>query len=374
MRFVHSSFDLRGLVAAAVLALAATTGSASAQPIGPGGPNTTLQPLPPTVANIDQSVPSALFDIGSKFLRTLGNEAAWLSTGAPLSNNPAGGGADMAVPVAGSARDPRYRAWFEGYGIASHMDPQADFAGDRRRTWGGVAGLGMTVMPGMSVGISVDQSRTKVNNPLAQSATIDLTQIGGNVAFDSGPWTLALAGVGGFAGVDTWRPDPIGASIANYDASIWGALGELSYLWSSGNWRVVPKLGADWTRVHADAFSETGGSAPLSAQAQTSRRTRLFAALEVGHTWFSGNTMFDLSGYARLVDIVSQDLGTLNLAATGFLPLAVQGVSESRTGIDAGAAASWRLSQALRLYAVYDGRFRSNFESHGGTVGLELRW
>lgn len=331
--------------------------------------------VPASDSYVGTSVSNSVFDIGTKFLRTLGNEASFSSVGAPRSNNPSGGGADMDAPAAAASRDPRYRTWFEGYGLKSHMDAQADFAGDRRTTWGGVAGLGMVVVPGMSAGISVDQSRTKVNvDSLGQSATIDLTQIGANAAFDAGAWTFAIAGVRGFAGVDTSRPDPLGPSTASYDASIWGALAELSYLWSSGNWRVVPKAGADWTRVHADAYTETGGTTPVSAQDQTTRRTRLFGGFEVGHTWFSGNTMLDLSGYGRVVDIVSQDIGLTQLSAPGVIPVAVTGVSEARTGIDAGAAATLRLSQALRLYAVYDGRFRSNFESHSGTVGLELRW
>lgn len=355
------------------VALMALAGDPSqAQP----GPPPNIPTLSPYVGNIDVSASSAIFDVGTKFLRTLGNEAAWSSTGAPRTNNPSGGGADMAVPATAAApATPRYRAWFEGYGLSSHMDPQTNFAGDRRKTWGGVAGLGMSVMPGMSAGISVDQSRTKVNvDPLAQSATIDMTQIGGNVAFDSGPWTLAIAGVRGFGDIDTQRPDPPGISTAAYDANLWGAISELSYLWSSGNWRVVPKFGADWTRVHADAFTETGGGAPVSAQAQTSRRTRIFGTIEVGHTWFAGSTIFDLSGYGRVVNIVSQDLGQLNLSAAGFLPATLQGVSEARTGFDAGAAATWQLTQSMRVYAVYDGRFLSNFESHAGTIGLELRW
>jgi hypothetical protein len=28
----------------------------------------------------------------------------------------------------------------------------------------------------------------------------------------------------------------------------------------------------------------------------------------------------------------------------------------------------------VRLYAVYDGRFRSNFTSHTGTAGVEFRF
>ena len=77
----------------------------------------------------------------------------------------------------------RYRAWFEGYGVESHMDPISDFRGDRRETWGGVAGFGVTTAPGVSFGFSVDQGRSKIDiTPLSQRAVVDLTQFGANVA------------------------------------------------------------------------------------------------------------------------------------------------------------------------------------------------
>jgi uncharacterized protein with beta-barrel porin domain len=52
----------------------------------------------------------------------------------------------------------------------------------------------------------------------------------------------------------------------------------------------------------------------------------------------------------------------------------VVGVRESNLGADAGAVISAKVSQLARLYAVYDGRFRSNHTSHTGTIGVELRW
>jgi outer membrane autotransporter protein len=52
----------------------------------------------------------------------------------------------------------------------------------------------------------------------------------------------------------------------------------------------------------------------------------------------------------------------------------VQGILESRTGADAGAGLSWILSNQARLYANYDGKYRSNFISHQGTLGVEVKW
>jgi hypothetical protein len=35
---------------------------------------------------------------------------------------------------------------------------------------------------------------------------------------------------------------------------------------------------------------------------------------------------------------------------------------------------SAKVTDVMRLYAVYDGRFRSNFTSHSGTLGAEFRF
>lgn len=359
----------------AIVWLACSSIPAMAQGGGGGGP----PPLSAITGNIHLSSSSTLFDLSSRFLRVLGNEAAWHSTGAPRANNPGGGGADMpaaAVPGTPAPVGERYRTWFEGYGLQSRMDPQGDFRGDRRETWGGIAGFGWTAAPGLSFGLSVDQGHTRIEiAPLAQSAKLDLTQIGGNAAFESGPWTFGVAVIHGFGEIDASRG--VGnPSIASYDANLWGVLTELSYLWSSGNWRLVPKLGFDWTRTETSSFTETGGPTPVRGSEQVNRRARILAGAEIGHTWFAKDIMLDLAAYGRFVDIVSLDIDPLLVTSpTGALtPRLIAGVSESRTGFDAGASASLRLSKNARLYAIYDGRFRSNFESHGGTLGLELRW
>ena len=119
--------------------------------------------------------------------------------------NPGGGGASA------STEDPRYRTWYEGYGISVRTDPQGDFVGDKRKTFGGVAGFGARVAPGVNLGFSVDQSHTDIDVPLAlQSATLDLTQIGFNGSVDKGPWTWAFAVVHGFGKVHSSRDTGFG--------------------------------------------------------------------------------------------------------------------------------------------------------------------
>jgi hypothetical protein len=144
-------------------------------------------PVPiPTDINSEVSAGSTVTNLGSNFLERLGNQAT-NGFGTALRNNPGGGGASAAT------EEPRFRTWGEGYGISATSGAQGPFVGDQRQTWGGVAGIGARLAPGVNVGFSVDQSRTAIDVPLAfQSATLDLTQLGFNASVDKGPWRWCM--------------------------------------------------------------------------------------------------------------------------------------------------------------------------------------
>src|ERR1700730_7357167 len=140
-----------------ILAVAAASPAAQAQPRPtptpppPPPPPPTPPPTPsPTEINSDMSAGAAVTNLGSNFLERLGNQAT-SGFGSALRNNPGGGGASEATDA------PRFRTWGEAYGISARTSAQGVFVGDRRQTWGGVAGLGARLAPGVNVGVSVDQ-------------------------------------------------------------------------------------------------------------------------------------------------------------------------------------------------------------------------
>lgn len=328
--------------------------------------NFRCNPTPPVTANSAVATQAALLDIGSRFLQRLGALSSFPTAASPF-NNPQGGGADAPAD--------RYRTWLEGYGLRSHTDAQGDFLGDRRKTYGVVAGAGMTVAPGINLGLSVDQSRTDVNVAGGtQSGQFDLTQIAAIASFERGPWNLGTSVVHGMADINTTRLDA-GTSTASYDARLWAAMAELSYFWAlPNNSRIVPKLTFDWTRSDTDAFAETGGANPASGTAVTTKRVRAMVGGEAGHSWLVDRTIMDFLLYARLVNNLTQDMGQLQVTDTVNAPQFVTGVRESKYGMDGGATLSAKLTDAVRVYAVYDGRFRTNYNSHSGIVGAEFRF
>ena len=353
------------------VAAAPSSGQAQTPTVTPtGAPIGALAPTPtptPTVINSDLSVGAAVTNLGSNFLERLGNQAT-NGFGRALRDNPAGGGASEATDA------PRFRTWGEAYGISARTGAQRDFVGDRRQTWGGVAGLGARVAPGVNVGVSVDQSHTAIDVPLAlQSATLDLTQIGVNASVDRGPWTWAVALVHGFGKINSSRDTGFGTASAGYNAHIDGALTELSYYWSLDQSRIVPKAAFEYVRAATGSLQEFGGLDPVTVTGVTQERSRLLVGAEVGHYWIVDRKIFDLSAYGKFVDNVAQNLGATTVSL-GTEIITVQGIGESRYGADAGASASLSLSNTARLYVNYDGKYRAAMQSHQGTVGVELKW
>jgi uncharacterized protein with beta-barrel porin domain len=360
----------RLVVAAAIaFAVAAAPSSVQAQTLTPNGslaPRPTPSPTP-TAINSDLSAGAAVTNLGSNFLERLGNQAT-NGLGGALRSNPAGGGASE------STDEPRFRTWAEAYGISARTGAQRDFVGDHRQTWGGVAGFGAGVAPGVNVGVSVDQSRTVIDVPLAlQSATLDLTQLGFNASVDKGPWTWAVALVHGFGKINSSRDTGFGTASAGYNAHIDGALTELSYYWNIDQSRVVPKAAFEYVRAVTGSLQEFGGLDPVVASGATVERSRLLMGAEVGHYWMLDRKIFDLSAYGKFVDNVAQNFSAVTVSL-GTQSITVQGIGESRYGADAGASASLSLSNAARLYLNYDGKFRAAAQSHQGTAGVELKW
>jgi uncharacterized protein with beta-barrel porin domain len=353
-------------VAMALVLAAATVSAAHAQLV----PNPSPTPTPGiTIISSEISANNAVSNLGSGFLERLGNQAT--NGGNRIGRtNPGGGGASAA------AEAPKFRVWGESYGISATTNPQGDFAGDRRTTWGGVAGVGATVAPGVNLGFSVDHSRSKIDVPLAfQSATLDLTQLGATFSVDKGPWTLAGAFVHGFGNVNSTRDTGVGLATAGYNARIDGGLVELAYYWTNGQSRVVPKVAFEYVRSSTDAFRELGAAFFLvTASGASAERARILAGAEVGHYFIIDRKILDLSLYGKFIDNVMQNFGNVTVSIAGFQPVSVQGIGESQYGADAGAAASLSLSNTFRLYAHYDGKFRAQYQSHQGTVGLEIKW
>ncbi|HLG85184.1 MAG TPA: autotransporter outer membrane beta-barrel domain-containing protein [Bradyrhizobium sp.] len=345
------------------------TSSPSPSPTPTPTPSPTPSPTPtPMAVNGKVATQNQVVNLGGSFLERLLNQTT-NGVSRDQRNNPGGGGASEAT-----ADGLRFRSWTELYGVYMTTSAQGAFVGDRRTTAGGVAGLGVTLMPGVNIGFSVDQSRTDIDVPLAlQSASLNLTQFGFNASVDKGPWTWAIAVVHGFGNVNANRDTGFGIANSGYEAQLDGVLTEIDYYWTKDQSRIVPKAGLEYVHSTTSAFQEVGGLDPVTVSASTVERSQLLLGAEVGHYFIFDQKILDLSAYGKFVDNFAQDFGSV-LVSLGPQSISVAGIGESQYGADAGAAASLSLTNTARLYLNYDGKFRANLQSHQATLGFEYKW
>jgi uncharacterized protein with beta-barrel porin domain len=359
-----------GKTIASVVVVIALIGGAIGAARAQGRP-TPPPPITSVPGNTALASSYAAFDLGTNYLYNSSGEGGLAGLAHMFGTpNPNGGGAP-------DTTNPRYRAWAEGYNLAARNEAVGNVAGDSRHSAGAVAGFGMLVAPGITLNTSIDQSHTNINvMGQPQHAGYDLTQIGISGAIESGPWTVSAALVRGFAEINSSRDTPSGPATVSYNGSVWGGLADVSYYIPLGRFRIVPRAGTDWLRSRTDPYSETGGFLPATIPGLTISRTRIFAGTDIGNFWMIDKTMIDISGYGRLVDVVSFNAPPIVVAAAAGAATAqpVQPVSESRLGYETGAQASLRLSPLARLYVAYDARFRGGYQSQGGSVGVEFRW
>jgi len=327
------------------------------------------------VGVVHTAVQSGALDAGSRFLRRMGDEAAGTQgrgvISVPLLAYGPTGTATVGVDPLGA------RVWAEAYGGIARTDADGAIPGDERRSYGFAGGVVFSPTEGFTLGVGLDHGRTDIDldSAFAETGTINLTEIGLSAGYTSGPWFANAALTYGFGNADTTHALG-GVSTAGYDLSLWGVLAETGYRFDVGGVRVTPTIGIDYLDMRTDGFTETGGAA-LVAPDHAIDRTRAWIGLDLGHTWHtpSGGS-FALSGYGRLVGVLSGDERTLPVAFASVpgAGMTVTGNAEDRFGFDAGAAAGYAFGNGASLFAAYDARFRDGFTAHQGRIGLKVTW
>lgn len=312
----------------------------------------TLFGIVQSVGLVHTAVQSSAFDAASRFLRRMGDE---------VGNGSSGIGFDQA----------RLGGWAEFYGSNARSSASGSIPGNRRNTYG----FNAPVSENFVLGVGIDHGRTDISldSAFAETGAINLTEVGVNAGFRSGGWLANAAATYGFGNADTTHA-LAGTSTASYDLRTWGVLGEAGYRFDLGGLRVTPSIGVDHVDLHTDNFTETGGLA-LVAPAHSADRTRAWLGLDIGHTWqMASGGSFDLSGYGRVVQVLSGDerLLPVAFAVAPGIPMTITGNKENRTGFDLGARASYSFNSTASLFVAYDARFRDGFDAHQGRVGLKL--
>ena len=300
------------------------------------------------VGGAHAAIPSALGDENERFAQRLLRDA--IQVGTPAFDN----GASPATQRSAAM------GWFDGFGWTGSGN------GDDRSGAGLEGGLGVNVSDQWRIGFGVSHGWINLDlDNAGGSANAELTEIGLYSRWRNDDFYVGLAGIAGFGSVDTDGLD----TTASYDTTVFSVAGEAGYHVGFSGWDLTPNIGAQWTDVEMDAFTETGPFALASSGSGNS----------FGKGWLGlrAQRQFDaltLSGYARLMAYADDDISVPVAFVGSSTELVIEGADRDTFGGEAGLAANLQLGDATSAFATYDARFRDSSVIHAGMVGLQVSW
>lgn len=260
---------------------------------------------------------------------------------------------------AGDAVQPQNGAWVAGYGGWNDIDATANTAAADNDYGGFVAGLDRDFGHRWRFGILGAYGHTDLDQSgRASSSSADSFSAGLYGGATQGPFFASLGGVAGWHDIDTSRAVTIRGETqtltAGYDATSWQLFGEAGYRIEHGGFAIQPFAGLSFMQIDTDGFNETGGSAALSAAANTESTTFTTLGLHLGRQLTDTVRLRGMAGWRHAFGDIDPST-TFTLA--GSTPFTIAGAPIAEDALVIGAGFEMSVSDTVTLGIGYDGQF-----------------
>ena len=269
--------------------------------------------------------------------------------------------------------------WFKPFGSWASQDNHNGAAGYDARSFGGILGFDGELSDQNNIGLAFAYSRTDVDSNssvAAQSADINSYRaiVYGSHSFDDRTELSYQADVG-YHDNEGNRTINFGGlnSIANSNYSSWsGHIGAgLSRSYAMGpSTTITPVIRADYSRIHDQAYSETGaGALNLNVNSNSTDELVLLVEGRLSHAITERATLLANLGIGY--DALSDKNSITATYTGGGTAFSTQGIDPSATLVRGGLGFVISNSKALELTARYDFEARSRFDNQ--TASLKIR-
>lgn len=287
--------------------------------------------------------------------------------GSPLA---AYASADPAEASAAAAAG--WTVWGQGFGRTARVGDAGGLPGGKSRSGGGIAGADRQVAPDTLVGGAFGVTRT-TSDSAGTTGTSDT--YAGAVYASYTPGRLVLDGrlAAGVTSQSTSRSVAgMGTSGATDGVGVLAA-GEAGYRLPTGRFTLMPYVGLTAQTFRRDGFTETG-TFGLTFPRQTFDKLTSTAGV-------AASTVFTALDGAKFRPEVRlawghdwRDDALTTQASLLDSPFVVSAADPGRDAlVTRFAVTGWR-TEALRIYAAYDGEVRRNASAHQLTGGLRVSW
>lgn len=298
------------------------------------------------------------------------------SDGAAVISGPVGPGTTATAGTLETAR-----IWGKSFGFASHVGADANGPAYSAKGIGGAVGIERLVLPNFLIGAAFGYTASTTHSAV-QDVKADTISGALYAAYALG--ALELNGVAGVNSNDYEASRLLTVSGAPMlfrgpaYALGWSVYGDVGYRLqvptAFGPGFVKPLLALNYSSLDRSASSELVSSGlALDYRAQTFNRFTSLAGTDFGITHSFGGAYVRPEFRVGWIHEYT-DPSPPVFASLAGIPIQTRDPQPGRDGLGIGAQTTLWSRADLQLFVGYNGEFRSNLESHQGTVGLRYFW
>lgn len=291
-------------------------------------------------------------------------------------SGPVGGG----TAVSTGTRE-TVRIWGKSFGFESNVGADANASGYSVKGVGGAVGIERLVLPNFLIGAAFGYTASTTNSAIQDIRT---NTISGALY---GSYAIGALELNGIAGVNSNRYDT--SRLLNVSGTPmlfqgpahglgWSVYGDIGYRLpvptALGPGYIKPLVALNYSALDRAASTELAANGlALSFTSQTFNRFTSLLGADLGATYsFAGASIrpeLRIGWVHEYTDPAPPVFGAL-----AGIPVVTRDPQPGRDGLAVGAQATLWSRPDLQLYVGYNGEFRSNLDSHQGTIGLRYFW
>jgi outer membrane autotransporter protein len=267
--------------------------------------------------------------------------------------------------------------WFTGFGGFAESGGNGN-AGDTETRTGGVIGGIDTEIAGWRIGLVGGYGHDAAEAAdRASRADIDTLYLGTYAGADFDGWRVKTGGGLGLSQLaterDTFLPDDATLS-ADYGAWTGQVFGELGYALKLGSSTIEPFGQLALFALSRDGYSETGGTAALSADADTSGLGLVTLGIRASNLLASSGDAPSLEGEIAWQHAVGDLDGSLSQSFAGGDAFTVAGAPIAADTLALQLALEQPVGTRMAVGIVYDGAFADRLTRHSLSGRLEAKF
>jgi outer membrane autotransporter protein len=303
--------------------------------------------------------------------------------GAPaVISGPVGG-----APAAVSAGTPEtLRVWGKSFGFESHVGGDANGPAYATKGIGAALGAEKLVLPNFLIGAAFGYTAADTGSAIQD---VRASTLSGSLYGSYALGALEFDGAAGINGnrYEASRRIAVGGTPLRFDGTThglgWSLYGDAGYRFqlptALGSGYVKPLVAVSYSSLARDASTETAtGGLALDYRAQTFDRLTSLLGVDFGATHaLAGGFVrpeFRVGWIHEYTDPSPAVFASLGGLPGSPVPIVTRDPNPGRDGLALGAQATMWSRASTQFFVGYNGEFRSNLESHQGTVGFRAFW